>query len=51
MMENDRNSSSLFPGMGGFAAPPGQQQPNLQGLSPYLNIDPRYGNLILPVTI
>jgi len=47
MMENDRNSSSIFPGMGGFAAPPGQQ-PNLQGLSPYLNIDPSYLNSSTP---
>jgi len=38
MMENDRPGAGLFTGMGGL----GPNQTNLQGLSPYLNIDPSY---------
>jgi len=40
MMENNEgNAGSLFGGLGGLGAP---RQSNLQGLSPYLNIDTNY---------
>jgi len=43
MMENNNgNGAGLFTGMGGMGGMGGQ--PNLQGLSPYLNIDPTYLN-------
>jgi len=40
MLENDNANAGLFNSFGGLGGP--GQQPNLQGLSPYLNIDPSY---------